>query len=271
MAYDPILAMAANSRFNRLEEANRDADRPRAAGGAHRPAMRLHATPRALAAGGEADREAWQLADGGIGNATAYRTPSLGGWHWVAVLGPELIGHDGAVLLTIGPDGARFAERYGSEPEAWSDMEWIAAEAVDDRAAATPAQFAAILEPAAEPMAAMVAVEAEPVAEPVAVAVDLQPVALPAGRRGLRGWLLRQLDAMLDPWAGGAWRDYLPVIVAAADLKSEADLEPEPSAAPSQPGRVRGWVAAQVAAMVNPWLGGEFGWPGPRPSAETTG
>jgi len=240
--------------------------------------MRLHAAPRALAADGKAARAVWQIADGGIGNATAYLAPDLGGWHWVAVLGPQDLGHGGAVLLTIGPDGARWVERYGDEGEAWRDMEYIAGRAEDDRAATTPAQFAAILDPVAvrEPLQRVAAVvapvavilEPEPVAvaamvaEPVAPVVALEPVAAPAGQwQRVRGWLADQVAAMVNPWLGHGFDFELPQIV------SLADSEPEPMAEPSQPGRPCGWVLDQVSALVGPWLGRGFGWDGPRPNA----
>lgn len=298
MAYDPITAAAANSRFNRLEEANRYADGPRSVGGAHRPAMRLHAAPRTLAADGGAARDGWQIAADGIGNAAAYLAPELGGWHWVAVLGPQDLGHSGAVLLTIGPDGARYAERYGSEPEAWSDMEWIAGRAVEDRACATPAEFAAILEPMAEPMAVLepvaamvtatvavreplqwVAAVVAPVAailEPVAI-LEPEPVAVaamvaePVGRwQRVRGWVADQVAGIFGPWVDGPLPNFeFPRIVSLTDLEPEPVAEP--AAAPSQPGRVRAWAADQVAAMASPWLGRGFGGDGLRPSATGAG
>lgn len=252
-------ALAANSRFDRLEEANRDPLGPRACGGSGRRPVRLLAGPRVLSAGGSAEATAWQIADRGITSAFAYFAPELGGWYWVAVLGAEERGAAGAVLLTIGPDGKRSAERYGSEAEAWSDMEWIAAKAQDGRECATPAAFWQILEPSAEVVAMP-----EPVAtvEPVAAAAleALPPVATPVEPREPLPWVAPVPELPEFAAIRARWADLVAAPMLAA---AEAVTTSEPATKPAAPHlglwqRVRQWIADQVAATVNPWLGHGF-------------
>ena len=220
---------AAVSCANRLEEYRQDhygmADR-----GDGGPKLRLMAAPRALAEGGAAARTAWEIADAGTAaDAAAYYVPELGGWHWAAVVGPEERDGEGvgAVALVIGPDGARTAERCSDYSEAFGEVaRFVVESATDTRQIVTPAEFAAML---ADPEPVPVAAEPERVplpwvpAEPDAwqpnadllaglppgleAVLETEPVAVAAMARAepgdpwrgarLRGWVVRQLDALV--------------------------------------------------------------------------
>jgi hypothetical protein len=80
--------------------------------------MRLHAAPRGLARSGDAYARAWQMADDGEISGRAYLIAD--GWQWVGIADdPE---KSGAVLLTMGADGARTAERYSAPDDAMADL-----------------------------------------------------------------------------------------------------------------------------------------------------
>ncbi len=111
-------ALAANSRYDRLEESNRNPTGPRACGGSGRRPMRLRAAPRGLAQSGDAYARAWQMADDGEISGRAYLIAD--GWHWVGIADDPA--KSGSVLLSIGPDGARTADRYGMPDDAMADL-----------------------------------------------------------------------------------------------------------------------------------------------------
>ena len=113
-------ALAANSRYDRLEDANRNPVGPRACGGSGRRPMRLHAAPRSLARSGDAYARAWDLADDGAISGRAYMIAD--GWHWVGIADETTGATAGAVLMTIGPDGKRTADRYGVSADARADL-----------------------------------------------------------------------------------------------------------------------------------------------------
>lgn len=266
---DIISALAANSRFNRLQEANRDQSGPRAVGGRKVEAVRLTSGPRVLKSAGSAAADAWEIADRGIRSAAAYDAPTIGGWHWAAVIGPELRESVGSVLLTIGPDGARAAELYGSDDEAWSDVSWIEDNSERSTDCSTPANFARIvagLDPIGPPeVAAVPALEvipADPVpalevaAEPVPVAVE--PVARPADTLDPLPWVpapaeLPEFARIRARWAATFGPDARPVS-ALEPVAVAADPVPAPVARSRWAG-LRGWTADQVAAIVGPWNG----------------
>jgi len=275
MPYDWAVTARKMAGWEALKRAAEDANGPRAVGGRHIEPMRLSSGPRVLKSAGSAAADAWEIADRGIRSAAAYDAPAIGGWHWAAVIGPELRESAGSVLLTIGPDGARAAELYGSDDEAWADVSWIEDNSERSTDCDTPADFARIvagLEPVGPPV-----LEVMPALEPVAVAVlpvlevipadpvpALEPVARPADTLGPLPWVpapaeLPEFARIRARWDATFGPDARPVPalepVAVAD-----DPEPVPALEPVARSRwagLRGWVADQVAAIVGPWNGSQ--------------
>ena len=135
---DISIALAANSRYDRLAEASRNPTGPRACGGSGRRPMHLHAAPRALAQSGDAYARAWDLADDGAISGRAYLIAD--GWHWVGIA--EDGAKSGSVLLTVGPDGTRSADRYGVSADAWADLgRYFGDDASESIELPTPAHF----------------------------------------------------------------------------------------------------------------------------------
>ncbi|MHB8394624.1 MAG: hypothetical protein ACYDC5_09005 [Candidatus Dormibacteria bacterium] len=272
MPYDWAVVERRANAWEALKRAVEDADGPRAVGGRKVEAVRLTSGPRVLKSAGSAAADAWEIAGRGIRSAAAYDAPVIGGWHWAAVIGPELRESAGSVLLTIGPDAARAAELYGSDDEAWSDVSWIEDNSERSTDCSTPADFARIvagLDPVGPPEVAAVraleVIPADPVPVPVAVAVDLpalEPLVRPADILGPLPWVpapveLPEFARIRARWAATFGPNARPVSalepVAVAD-----DPEPVPALEPVARSRwagLRGWVADQVAAIVGPWNG----------------
>jgi len=240
MPYDWAVTERRANAWEALKRAAEDADGPRAVGGGKVDTVRLASGPRVLKSAGSAAADAWEIADRGIRSAAAYDAPNIGGWHWAAVIGPELRESAGSVLLTIGPDGARAAELYGSDDEAWSDVSWIEDNSDRSTDCSTPANFARVvagLDPVGPPEVAAV-----PALEPLPWVPALQPIPE-----------LPEFARIRARWAATFGPDARPVS-ALEPVAVAADPVPAPVARSRWAG-LRGWVADQVAAIVGPWNG----------------
>lgn len=210
----------------RLEAARYEASAmsaPRRAPGA--PAPTLRAAPRTLRPAGDAALAAWELAAAGAAHGTAYMLPN--GWHWLGTV----IGDREAYVLTIGPGGARAAERYGSaaDPEISQAEAYFAGRSETEAICPTPDAFANLLRGGLPDL--------EPELPALAIVPDL-PVIVPAiAPEPMPEIVAPEIVAPL-PWL---WQIAAPA--------------PEPPTAP-QLGRrtLREWVRDQVRALVGPWL-----------------
>lgn len=236
---DSLRGYIAASRANRLAEIREDSLGMAPRGGG--PKRKLGAAARELAGTGDPAREAWGIAERARGatGASAYLVPQLGGWYWGAVVGDDLRSTAGAVLLTIGPDGDRSAQRASSMDHAWAEFGWVAdaASAIVD--APTPSAFDAF-------RAYLAGAEPEPVAAAVA-----EPAPDPEPERVPLPWVpaapdLPEFAAIRRRFRETAWR---PV----AEIEPILDREPEPVAAPA---RRPGWFGRMVRWVLGPWWDG---------------
>lgn len=203
-------------------------------------AVRVGNGPRSLSSSGDVAAEAWQLAADGLAhNGTAYLIGELGGWHWAGILDDAGRGRAGAVLLTIGPDGRKFAERFTSADEAESEAGWLGEQSQNEVPTLIPADFAPFLAMTAPDAAAKLAAPmpelATAAAEPPERPVRLAP--LP--------WVAAAVVPAPEP---------LPVAATAEPVHEPA--APQPSAPRPFWQRVGRWAAEQLAATAGPWLDG---------------
>ena len=237
---EPSLAAAANSRINRLADWQADhcgmnSPRHSAAG-----LIKVGNGPRGLRSSGDVAAEAWGLAADGLAlNGTAYLIGELGGWHWAGILDDATRGRAGAVLLTIGPDGRKFAERFTTADEAESEAGWLGEQSESEAPALTPADFAPFLAMTAPDAAAKLAALAPDLAPAVA-----EPQAWPV-RLGPLPWVAAAVLPAPEPFPVATTAEHEPEPVA-----------PKPSARRPFWQRVGQWVTEQLAAIAGPWLDG---------------
>ena len=232
-----------------------------------RPAVPLRAPhgARVMASGGDVAAEAWQLASDGLAQSGTAYLFATDGWHWAGIVDGSARGTEGAYLLTISPDGQRFAERYTDLDEAFSDLEHYTEDSTSEHEAARPADFAQFLRMTsperADELAGFVPVQASDLVEqpPAIVREPLAWVAAAAPK----WWELEPL---------GGWQVGAPTMPEPAPVLTAAPLPvAEEEAAPMVPDQVadpvaalpvarrglRQWIQDQARAIIGPWLAEE--------------